>query len=264
MIAAVPIVFCLAAPLGWSGCTERTGEEAQAKAAPAPDAAVLASEDAGSADEGELLHITLLPFYPGQGWSVGTGEFDSRNRYSSAVELGELELPPEKRMELCTGVLISPRLVLTAAICVCSPRQAVRSGGGQGVLDAKACAKTVDVKATLYGPPAHLGRSEERSAVYSGVVRVHPEFKRVDDGRQVIVSNEADLAVIVLDRAANVPPVELAESDVKAGESLVVVGYGYPLPEVDGGLWPAGAPFQRASSDRGAEIRRASCFHPPV
>ena len=127
LVAAVPIAFCLVAPLGWSGCTERPDEQAPAKAAPAPAAAVLASEDAGSADEGELLHITLLPFYPGQGWSVGTGEFDSRNRYSSAVELGELELPPYKRIALCTGVLVSPRLVLTAAICVCSPGQAVRS-----------------------------------------------------------------------------------------------------------------------------------------
>ena len=36
VIAAVPIAFCLVAPLGCSGCTERPEEQPPAKAAPAP------------------------------------------------------------------------------------------------------------------------------------------------------------------------------------------------------------------------------------
>ena len=68
----------------------------------------------------------------------------------------------------------------------------------------------------------------------------------------------------MLDRAANVPPVELPESDVKAGESLVVVGYGYPWPDSTEDFGPL---ERRFSEHRVTEVLKSGgrvAFDPPV
>ncbi|MCY1083265.1 trypsin-like peptidase domain-containing protein [Archangium lansingense] len=49
------------------------------------------------------------------------------------------------------------------------------------------------------------------------------------DTRNVVVTSEADLALIFLEGSVeeNVPPIPLAKEEVRAGESMTVVGHGY-------------------------------------
>ena len=62
-------------------------------------------------------------------------------------------------MELCTGVVVSPRLVLTAASCVCSPQHAAQERRRPDPADAKACAT--------------LGFVRERSSTTRRTTAVH-------------------------------------------------------------------------------------------
>jgi len=226
MIAAMPIALWLLAPLGWSGCTERPEGEGQAKASAAPDAGALALEDAGTDRGDEVVGWHTEPWIAPE-WIVKTGKLDSRDRYSAAVMVSAHQ-DQGPNVTVCTGVLVSPHLALTAANCVCPPpKEEAESDGGQRVIDGKACVPTAEADVCIQDPRA-CSTLPNKELVYEGPVRVHPAFKEVIDGQGNIVSSEADLAVIRLDRAAKVAPVELADSDVKPGESLVVVGYGYP------------------------------------
>ena len=103
----------------------------------------------------------------------------------------------------CTGTLIAPRLVLTAAHCVLDPRL----GGALEVLFGS------DVTA-----PA---------AVFRRVTQVatHPDYR--DDG------DPEDLAVLVLAEAAPVPPVPLNTSPLDStlvNQSVRLVGFGQTNP----------------------------------
>ena len=230
MIASVPVMFCLMALLGWSGCTERSKEEAQPRTASTPPAPERPSGDDGSADDDDDGFVyTIVPYYPPMELSVATGELDRPNRYLSAVMVYAEGIGKPEAVKLCSGVLVSPRLVLTAASCVCSPQPAAQGGGGQTLLDAKGCASIGNVQKTTYFPRDSHGPPGVEYGKYDAAVRVHPAFKQVLDERGNVVSSEADLAVFVLDQAADIPPVELAESDVNAGESLAIVGHGDPV-----------------------------------
>jgi hypothetical protein len=77
------------------------------------------------------------------------GEMDVKNRYASTVMLSlkdSLELPD------CSGILLTPRLALTAASCVCEMEpQTTSDRQNRPRVDASSCTKRVFVTTVVYG-----------------------------------------------------------------------------------------------------------------
>lgn len=98
----------------------------------------------------------------------------------------------------CTGTLIAPRLILTAAHCVSDPR----------------LGSDLEV---LFGSDA---ASPDARVLRVAAVHAHPDYQADGDA--------ADLAVLVLAEAAPVPPVSLGSESLAgaAGRSVRIVGFG--------------------------------------
>jgi hypothetical protein len=132
------------------------------------------------------------------------GEIDTANRYASTVTVKPHDTSGERDEAECSGVLISPRLVLTAGHCVCKPA------------GAQECASHALVTTFTHDPSEEVqGEAGLMTRVYRGQVRPSPD--------------SADLAVILLERlpAEPLPAVRLAETEAQEGESVVIVGYGH-------------------------------------
>lgn len=156
------------------------------------------------------------------------GPVDVTNRYLAAVFVTAKF--SEEMQQVCSGVILSPRLVLTTGHCVCRPRQ-VSAGPGEAhtQVDGSECAKAATVETTLYKPgatesvPASTGRSQR------GVVRPHPELSISLDAQGRVVSSHADLALILLDHAvdAEFKPLTISDKELELNESLTIVGSAY-------------------------------------
>lgn len=196
-----------------------------------------------------------------------SGHKDLENRYQPTIRVTTQEkkdIETERALLLglvspsadCSGVLIAPRLVLTAGHCVCMMRpftappveerkdsltqrtafimrsSAFKNGAVTAIIDSSECAKRTKIRTVIYENPPSENESS-RHASYQGTVHPHPRLELLFNqaGHQVWAS--ADLAVIRLDKPLkDFPTFKLATSEVQPGDPITLVGYG-PAGDAD-------------------------------
>jgi hypothetical protein len=161
-------------------------------------------------------------------WIARNQDVDRANRYLSAALVSTNATMTEGGAVDCSGALIAPRLVLTAATCVCMKtpaHTATQKNATQA--DASNCAKQSSVFFINYDdPPAQEQPYRSVSTEYWGDVRPHPDFKMIFSESGELISSNANLAVVVLASAVqDVPALRLTETPTQPGESLLLVGY---------------------------------------
>ncbi len=126
-----------------------------------------------------------------------------------AAPLAYIEIASPTGTGACTGTLISPTVVMTAAHCV---YEETKSGGLLGVAEPSAFVVRV----------GSLNVSDPSLGSAAGVVAVLPQpYYRWDGSRHF-----HDIALLALDRALAQTPARLAEQHPGAGKSLLMAGYG--------------------------------------
>lgn len=160
---------------------------------------------------------------------LSDGLEDFRNEYAFAVMVTASVKTGETLK--CTGALIHPRLVLTSGHCVCARRPSRPSAdSARFIIDNSTCAEKAAVTTVLYQPQAGGTWSQPviTAATYSGKTRPHPHLKVLLDAQSSVISSDADLAVIVLEKTSEgLPvPVSLASTEVQPGEVILMAGYG--------------------------------------
>ncbi len=202
-----------------SGCKNRSAE-------PTSPVTVVTDTDAGALPAEGPLPIKTS-------WLQYAGTLDVTNRYSATVTVATDDPLRAGVNGHCSGLLISPRLVLTAGHCVCPPHDSTLGGPeGRKTIDGSSCASRPTVTTVSYAPPKQgPGRVPASvSQAYEGVeVRTHPEFKVLLDAQGHVETAHADLAIILLNEPVEGtwPTFAVADADVQPGNDVVMAGYTY-------------------------------------
>ncbi len=212
------------------GCSEDArGPEARQQ--PDTEAKRSNSGEGGAHDGGVPAGGMLLPLeLPSEPPLMGERDID--NRYASAVIVKAEVAPGIER--LCSGVLLSPNLVLTAGHCVCRERKMTSpSGEVQGLIEGASCAEAATVATVALGKPSDRSGDvdgyDKAIRHYQGEVRPHPELRILLDGKGEATSSKANLAVIRLGKPVEgrFPLARLSESEIKPNEFIIMVGYSH-------------------------------------
>jgi hypothetical protein len=208
----------------------------------------------GSMDAGSPEHIEIAPFRGEIFDSAGTRDF--QNRLSSTVMITTMD--PLEGAE-CSGVLIGPRLVLTAGHCVCKPLGASSLNEGESTPgNGRSCAKQAHAVTVVYGKARGKVIADFKLRIYTGSVRPHPELKLTAGEDGALSAASADLAVIVLNEPVEdgIPVAALADTEVQIDEPLLMAGYGQD-PSI-GGIY--GARYFRRNKVTGADVTSTGRF----
>jgi secreted trypsin-like serine protease len=188
--------------------------------------------DAGPKDEEDLL-FGANAYLPMILYNQVEGEPDALNRYPSVVHISPRGLEPKPGLRHCAGVIVAPRLVLTAGHCFCWQRPvSTPEGSVEHRIESSSCVKAAHVATFFYEyapsmPPDFIGSLSIKR--FEGQVRPHPQLEVRLDAKGGVLSSHADLALIVLDTPVPVGfrPVPLAKTGARLQESLVRVGFAY-------------------------------------
>jgi hypothetical protein len=183
----------------------------------------VAVSDAGTAVRPEPRHSPVFD----ERLFLLAGEKDIDNLYlSTVIVIARLD---GKERRQCSGVALSRRVVLTAGHCVCALRKPA-SPGGETLIDASQCTHTAIAKTVVYSRVQGLeDDASSQTRVYRGKVLPHPALRVVLSEQGVVTSSKADLAVLVLDKPLDegIRTEAPADTEVHAGESIVIVGHSY-------------------------------------